>query len=1090
MSFLPLSFWLATLTVPLGVAAQATYLSPGVPRELPAETADLSVRFRTLRPRLDVPGLRAHWAFDDASGYHALDASGQGRDAYLTGTRWNTTASGLTAALWRAGRRAGALHLDGTQRMHVRAEPNAPVPESISFGLWLRPERLGAARLLRWGGLELRGTETGTLRLQLTDANGQTQVLETPAALQPGAWRYLAATADGRTGTLRIFVDGELRANRQVGAWRLTPARDDLTIGQAPGEATGFAGMLDELSLFERVLTETELQTLYRVGLPKLYTQTRATLDSARTVWAEFGGNQPVPHPVESGTRLSLSFDETLAGRRGERPTGTPTPTGGYRPGRFGAALDGRSLGTPVRYATGLTGTRGSLEAHLQPRADGDFFRLDGPGGPLTLGRAAGQWQVIFSGKTISIPAEGVTEWPHLALVWDGPRLTLYLNGVARGQTVSENPLQFTRLTLPPGPYWLDDLRLSDEVKTAHTLFPHGQVATGAVALDPMDSFTQPTGETPHRWQDAAGTWRYAPKPWEDDGTHTGDGGTGRQALRQTRPEGWREIRHLAAKGFAQSIEAGVSLDTLRDGWAGVFVRAGTDTTGGFSGLTFALNGSRNEFRLATYRRGALVAERTVPGPFQLQPRRTYTLTLTATDGLLRGYLDGHNLVADSTTATGVGEAGLFTENTTAFFDDLHFSVLTPARAESRRLQTCVWAEGGRGGFSELRHTAFQWQKRPGLLPWAPRGKDPEPPGNLFGPTTSVATPDVERPNPTADWRSEDAANSDVLVWNGRFTYVMRGNPDHGGPHGLAALGTLARPADRFDGLHFTDVPGPHALLRGHPELSPDCADAPPRADRYQLNDQGMTVVGNRILVLAREFRNRTPRGNRYKRLVYALLDPATGHWQTPEPRYADWSVMNAADCFDTLRGLDATPEIFALREPGIQEEIVFLNMKRNTPEGVPTNGVVGMRLDGDSLRLHPGYPARDGVVKRSGDRIYGQRILFDNGIYYLHVNAGSTRERLARDWPDRFELYAALDPYAGPWADSRANADPARPYFTRGGANDPDNGAIWQGTMLKYRNRYYLYYENFHVIENTEQAYDHYDAVHSGSRVGFATAN
>lgn len=108
---------------------------------------------------------------------------------------------------------------------------------------------------------------------------------------------------------------------------------------------------------------------------------------------------------------------------------------------------------------------------------------------------------------------------------------------------------------------------------------------------------------------------------------------------------------------------------------------------------------------------------------------------------------------------------------------------------------------------------------------------------------------------------------------------------------------------------------------------------------------------------------------------------------------------------------------------------------------------------------------------------------MFDNGIYYINYN--SDRDRIAGDWPDRFALAASLHPYAQPWVNS---ADNARPYFERGAENDHDNGAIWQAAMFKHRGNYYLRYENFHAIDNVDVPYQHYDDLHAGSRVGYAT--
>ena len=110
--------------------------------------------------------------------------------------------------------------------------------------------------------------------------------------------------------------------------------------------------------------------------------------------------------------------------------------------------------------------------------------------------------------------------------------------------------------------------------------------------------------------------------------------------------------------------------------------------------------------------------------------------------------------------------------------------------------------------------------------------------------------------------------------------------------------------------------------------------------------------------------------------------------------------------------------------------------------------------------------------------------------VYYLNFNAATSALKLRQDWPDRYGLASSLHPYASEWIESLDGAGAARPYFARGGEFDFDNAAIWQGAMFKHRGRYYMYFENFHAIENRDQPYQHYDHIQTGSRVGYATAN
>ena len=52
------------------------------------------------------------------------------------------------------------------------------------------------------------------------------------------------------------------------------------------------------------------------------------------------------------------------------------------------------------------------------------------------------------------------------------------------------------------------------------------------------------------------------------------------------------------------------------------------------------------------------------------------------------------------------------------------------------------------------------------------------------------------------------------------------------------------------------------------------------------------------------------------------------------------------------------------------------------------------------------------------------------------------------------------------------------------------DLATSWQGAILKYRGRYYLNYENFHAVDDADQAHQNYDDIQAGSRVGYATGN
>jgi hypothetical protein len=999
----------------------------------------------------------------------------------------------------------------------------------LTVSAWIEPDAAPAEAAWRSvvrrfdedGGYGLLLGADGAARFLVRDADGGEHAVDAaPGTVPPRRWTHLVGTADAATGRLRLYADGAPAGAVDGRPFVPADGAADLSIGRSPRpeEADGFRGRIDEVTLHERVLDPGEAWRLWAVGLPTLYAQTRETIDAERRVWTRFKGNRPVPHPIEPDTRFSVRFDGSLASDQGAAPLGAaPDPATAIVPGRFGGALDAAQ--PALAYPSPLAGDRGTVEAWFVPRAGegaGTLFRAEGGDAWLELARRDGRWTAALGAGDTVHAAIGSPPQPlldgvplHLGLAWgeggDGGRdLALSLNGVEVARAgIGDAASRFDgRLLLGGGaPGALDDLRLSDGVRGWGELCPRGHVETEVAALDLMDACARAAGEPLALWRPgtAGAGWRYAERDWEDDGTVTGNAPEARRSLRQGTGDGFHPIVHPDAFGRMSSIEAGVAFDAVADGWAGVFVRSPSGPGAAFSGAGFALNPATNQLRLAVHRDGAVLAAKTLPYDFRLAARKTYTLTLTALDdGVLRGYLDGHNVISLATDGQAVpaeGYAGLFTEETAAHFADVHFSALTPATAESRLIEPRVFAGGQGGGatvgYRSLAPTAFRWRKRHGLLPWQRTTKAPEAPGNIFG-----ADDGVPRPNGPAPWRSEDSANSAPVALDGTVHLFMRGNPDVAGPHGPAALGVLAVPAAAFDGLHFADPNAGVAdldraeLLRGNPDPAPREMREPfPRDERFQLNPPSVAYVDGRLLVVTREFRNTVPPYPWYRRLAFGLYDPASGTWQRREARHVDWSRMDPADPDATFAGIDATTELVSLRDPVTDRYALFLYHHPLDEAGLFEGMVTGLALAGDDLVLDPAYPTRTAYAGVDFDTVYGERILFDNGIYYLHYNAGSDPFKMSDDWPDRFALAAALHPYA-PFVNSAANADPLRPYFARGEELDHDNAAIWHGAMLKHRGRYYLYYENYHAVGNVDRPYEGYDAVAIGSRVGFATAN
>src|SRR6056297_443163 len=145
--------------------------------------------------------------------------------------------------------------------------------------------------------------------------------------------------------------------------------------------------------------------------------------------------------------------------------------------------------------------------------------------------------------------------------------------------------------------------------------------------------------------------------------------------------------------------------------------------------------------------------------------------------------------------------------------------------------------------------------------------------------------------------------------------------------------------------------------------------------------------------MLCREFRNNNDLSNKFRRIVMGLFDVEKQSWISKQPQTVPWSRMNPDSCYATFHGINATPEISLLRDPRSNEFVVLLfhamsseylhQESTSTKRGYSM--VSGFLFDGNSLDPHPSYPERIGLHKRDNEMVFGERVFFDNGIWYMN---------------------------------------------------------------------------------------------------------
>lgn len=206
-------------------------------------------------------GLVGYWKLDETSGTTAADSSGNGNTGTLT--------NGPT---WVTGKIGNGLDFDGSND-YVDASAGSSLkingPQSMSF--WMYGEGSSAdAFMVGNGNASLQG-------FSCTHHNGatvycyiQSGTNYVSASVGNNVWTHVTASWDGTTGTnsKKIYVNGVLISQGAstfgtLSGWTNFRMGEDATLNR-----TKFNGKLDEVRVYNRVLTAEEVARLYKDTTP------------------------------------------------------------------------------------------------------------------------------------------------------------------------------------------------------------------------------------------------------------------------------------------------------------------------------------------------------------------------------------------------------------------------------------------------------------------------------------------------------------------------------------------------------------------------------------------------------------------------------------------------------------------------------------------------------------------------------------------------------------------------------------------------------------------------------------------------------
>ena len=267
------------------------------------------------------PSCVGYWSFDEGSGDTAFDRSGNGNDGTL---------KNMDAEDWVDGVRGKALEFDGEDDYVFTSQ--SPNLNKITIEAWVNAISFGVRNTIvsttddsATKGYQIHHN-SNKFALRLTDSStyidGGSGDAKWDTTVSTGNWYHIAISWDGTTNAENIKfylngeVDGTSTATKTISS--IFPTSYNIYIGKKPGGSNYWEGVIDEVAIYNRALSPSEISAHYNFAGGRYVSN--ATLRSgpislpSNNTWNTFHFNRTVPY----NTYLNISIhaaatNETLA---------------------------------------------------------------------------------------------------------------------------------------------------------------------------------------------------------------------------------------------------------------------------------------------------------------------------------------------------------------------------------------------------------------------------------------------------------------------------------------------------------------------------------------------------------------------------------------------------------------------------------------------------------------------------------------------------------------------------------------------------------------------------------------------------------
>lgn len=211
-------------------------------------------------------GLVGHWTFDEGSGTTAYDRSGNGNNGTLT-----------NGPIWTTGQLGGALSFDGVNDFVDMGDVLDLSPDYTIVAWFNSNSLLGAQRIVfKDSPYALSLNDGGSGRLRHFNRSQSSIITDgIPAQIATGVYYHAVASFDSASHIRVLYVNGVVSRQTSgvvgVTANTATPFR----IGGS-GSGYFFNGQIDDVRIYNRALSASEIAELYRMDTTGTVTTTGA----------------------------------------------------------------------------------------------------------------------------------------------------------------------------------------------------------------------------------------------------------------------------------------------------------------------------------------------------------------------------------------------------------------------------------------------------------------------------------------------------------------------------------------------------------------------------------------------------------------------------------------------------------------------------------------------------------------------------------------------------------------------------------------------------------------------------------------------